>query len=355
MSIALPVPAAKTGINPLPFYVAAFCLIWSASFVAGKIGVTDCPPLILLTVRFLAAGVLILGIVALRGGEWNLSRRDVMAFALIGLANNALYLGLGYIGLRTISAGLNALIVSANPVFTAVFAAAFLGEQITWRKVLGLLLGVAGVGLIVAHRISAGTDGAVGIAFSVAALVSIVAGTILFKILAPKGSLWVGNGVQNISGGLALLPFALMFSHVGDVVPSARLFWALAYLILLGSIVAYMLWFHLLTVVGATAASAYHFLMPPLGMLFGWMLLGEHLATWDLLGILPVALGIYLVTRPVTSPKKACEMVARGPVCQAAGRNRSARAVLSAAAGRGHGKSQGRSSKAGVGKTGAES
>lgn len=300
MSVAVPLPRARSGINPFPFYVAAFCLIWSASFVAGKIGVTDCPPLILLTVRFLAAGLLILGVAALRGGEWNLSRRDVAAFALVGIANNALYLGLGYIGLRTISAGLNALIVSANPVFTTMLAASLLGEQMTWRKVAGLLLGVAGVAMIVAHRISAGTDGATGIAFSVGALVSIVAGTILFKVLAPKGSLWVGNGVQNISGGLALLPFAVMFSNVSDIVPSARLLWALVYLVLLGSVVAYMLWFHLLTVVGATAASAYHFLMPPLGMLFGWLLLGERVAAWDLLGIIPVALGIYLVTRPST-------------------------------------------------------
>ncbi len=105
---------------------------------------------------------------------------------LIGIANNALYLGLGYIGLKTISAGLNALIVSANPVFVAVLAAMFLGEQITWQKVVGLLLGVAGVALIVAHRMSAGTDSPIGIAFSVGALVSIVAGTILFKVLAPK-------------------------------------------------------------------------------------------------------------------------------------------------------------------------
>jgi drug/metabolite transporter (DMT)-like permease len=61
---------------------------------------------------------------------------------------------------------------------------------------------------------------------------------------------------------------------------------------------AYLLWFHLLDVSGATAASSYHFLMPPLGMLFGWLLLGEGLAPADLVGIVPVALGIYLVTRP---------------------------------------------------------
>jgi drug/metabolite transporter (DMT)-like permease len=65
-----------------------------------------------------------------------------------------------------------------------------------------------------------------------------------------------------------------------------------------GSILAYWLWFHLLKVCGATAASAYHFLMPPLGMLFAYIVLGEHVEARDLLGIIPVALGIYLVTRP---------------------------------------------------------
>jgi drug/metabolite transporter (DMT)-like permease len=290
-------------INPLPFYIAVFCLLWSGAFVAGKIGVTYCPPLIFLTIRFLSAGVLILGISLLRGDQWSLSRRDAIAFAIVGVANNALYLGLGYIGLRTVSAGLGALIVSANPAFTAVLAAVFLGEQMTWRKVIGLLLGVAGVALIVAHRISAGSDSPVGIAFSVGALLSIVAGTMLFKLLAPKGSLWIGNGIQNLSGGIAVLPFAYMFSNIGDIVPSARLLGAFAFLIVLGSIVAYLLWFHLLTVFGATAASAYHFLMPPLGMLFGWMILGEHVAARDLLGIVPVALGIYLVTRPAKSAK----------------------------------------------------
>ncbi|WP_458758299.1 DMT family transporter [Afipia sp. TerB] len=306
MTVAVPVAAPRISTNLMPLYVVAFCLIWSACFVAGKIGVTDCPPLILLTARFLAAGVLILGFCAFRPGEWNLSRRDVAVFAMIGIANNALYLGLGYVGLQTISAGLNALIVSANPVFTAMLAAAFLGDQITWRKVAGLLLGIAGVAWIVADRMAAGTDSPVGIAFSVGALVSIVAGTILFKVLAPKGSLLIGNGIQNVAGGLAVAPFAFMVSSVSDIVPSARLLGAFLFLVILGSIVAYVLWFHLLTVLGATAASAYHFLMPPLGMLFGWAILGEHVAARDLLGIVPVALGIYLVTRPA-KPKSVLQ------------------------------------------------
>jgi drug/metabolite transporter (DMT)-like permease len=282
----------------MPLLIALFCLLWSYAFVAGKIGVTDCPPLILLAARFSLAGVLILGISALRSEEWDLSWRDVAVFALLGVANNALYLGLGYTGLKTVSAGLGGLIVSANPVFTAILAALLLGEAMTLRKVTGLLLGIAGAAFIVWHRMSVGTDDWHGILFTLASLASIVAGTILFKVLAPKGSLWIGNGIQNIAGGLAVMPFAFTLSSVSDIVPSARLLGAFAFLVLGGSILAYLLWFHLLKVCGATAASAYHFLMPPLGMLFAFLVLGEHVEFRDLLGIVPVAVGIYLVTRP---------------------------------------------------------
>jgi drug/metabolite transporter (DMT)-like permease len=302
MSLALSIAVPRASFNPLPLYIGLFCLLWSFAFVAGKIGVTDCPPLILLTARFSLAGILILGISAIRGDAWSLSWRDVGVFALLGVANNALYLGLGYTGLQTVSAGLGGLIVSANPVFTAVLAAVFLNEALTWRKVAGLLLGIVGVGFIVWHRISAGTDSWHGILFTLASLASIVAGTILFKLLAPKGSLWLGNGVQNLAAGIVLFPFAFTLSSVGDIVPSARLLGAFAFLVLGGSILAYRLWFHLLRVCGATAASAYHFLMPPLGMLFAWMILGEHVEIRDLMGIVPVALGVYLVTRAPAAP-----------------------------------------------------
>ncbi len=301
MSLAPSVAVPRAAFNPLPLYIGLFCLLWSFAFVAGKIGVTDCPPLILLTARFSLAGILILGISALRGEGWQLTWRDAAVFAILGVANNALYLGLGYTGLKTVSAGLGGLIVSANPVFTAIFAALLLGEALTWRKVAGLLPGIAGVASIVWHRMSIGSDSLHGILFTLASLASIVVGTILFKLLAPKGSLWVGNGIQNLAGGLALSPFAFTLASVSDIVPSARLLGAFAFLVLGGSILAYLLWFHLLKVCGATAASAYHFLMPPLGMLFAFLVLGEHVELRDLMGIVPVALGIYLVTRPAAA------------------------------------------------------
>jgi drug/metabolite transporter (DMT)-like permease len=283
---------------PLPLMVAAFCLLWSSAFAVAKIGIADCPPLLLLTFRFLLAGVLMLGAAAVTGISLKLGRRDLLLFAALGIANQAAYLGLGYVGLRTISSGLSALVISANPVLTAVLAATFLNERMTWRKALGLVLGVGGVAFIVESRVVAGVEHLDGIAFTLVALVSLVTGTILFKKFAPSGGLWVGNGVQSLSAGFALLPFAFSFESVGEVVPTWRLFWAMAFLVLFVSVFAYLIWFRMLQTWGATAASSYHFLMPPLGMLFGFLLLGEHVSAVDLMGIVPVALGIWLVTRP---------------------------------------------------------
>jgi drug/metabolite transporter (DMT)-like permease len=282
----------------LPLMVGMFCILWSSAFSVAKLAIADCPPLLLLASRFLVAGVLMLAIARLQGVRWTLSRRDVALFAVLGIANQAVFLGLGYVGLREISSGLSALIVSANPVVTAVLAVMLLGERMTWRKSLGLLLGIGGVAYIAGSRLSAGSDHLQGILLTIAALLSLVGGTILFKRFAPKDGLWIGNGIQSLAAGIASLPFALSFESVGDVVPTWRLLATFAYLVLLVSVFAYLLWFQILTVSGATAASSYHFLMPPLGMLFGWLLLGEHMAVSDLLGIVPVVLGIYLVTRP---------------------------------------------------------
>jgi drug/metabolite transporter (DMT)-like permease len=282
----------------LGLMVLGFVLLWSSAFSAGKIAVADCPPLLFLAVRFLAAGALMMALAAVSGMSWTLTRRDIAVFAALGVANQALYLGIGYVALKTVSAGLAALIISANPIVTAVVAAAVLGERMTWRKLAGLVLGLAGVAFIVRSRLLLGTDQLSGIVLCVLALMSLVGGTILFKLFAPAQGLWIGNGVQSLAAGIAILPFALGFESFADVVPSASLIAAFAYNVLFVSVFAYLLWFRILTVSGATAASSYHFLIPPLGMLFGWLLLGEHLEAADLFGIVPVALGIYLVTRP---------------------------------------------------------
>jgi drug/metabolite transporter (DMT)-like permease len=280
--------------------VAAFCLIWSSAFAISKVAMLDCPPLLLISVRCLFAGAIMLGAATAFGAGERLARRDLAIYAALGVANYALYLGLGYAGMRLgVSAGLSALISSANPILTAALAAALLAEPLSVRKIAGLLLGVLGVAVIVKSRLTGG-ENLLGVALSIAALAALVGGTILFMRLPPRGSLVIGNGVQNLAGGLALAPFGLTLETIGDVVPSARLLAAFLFLALMSSIIAYLLWFHLLRVAGASTASAYHFLMPPLGLFFGWLLLGERTEPFDLLGVVPVALGIWLVTHATT-------------------------------------------------------
>src|SRR5215475_12165109 len=254
-------------------------------------------PVLRLPLPVLAATVMF-AVAASTGLRMRLERRDCLVFAALGITNQAAYLGLSYVGIRSISSGLAAMVISANPVLTAVLATVFLGDRMSWRKAAGLALGVSGVAFVVEGRLAGGLEDPVGIGFTVAALISLVGGTILFKKLAPTGGLWVGNGVQSLAAGFATLPFAFAFESVEDVVPTWRLIASLVYLTLFVSVFAYLLWFHLLNVSGATAASSYHFMMPPLGMVFGWLLLGEHVAPADLIGIVPVAVGIYLVTRP---------------------------------------------------------
>jgi drug/metabolite transporter (DMT)-like permease len=300
--------------HPQPIPIAAFCVLWSSAFSVAKVALADCPPLLLLTARFLIAGSIMLGAARLAGANWRfLTDRDLGVFALLGIANNALYLGLNYLGMRGISAGLSALIISFNPVLTALLAAIFLGEGMTARKATGLVLGLIGIAVIVVGRSADGTDSSAGILLTIGALLSLVCGTVLFKRLAPNGGLWIGNGVQNLAGGLALAPFAFEFEHVSDIVPSWRLTFALAWCVLFVSVIGHLLWFRLLTTSGATDASAYHFVMPPLGMIFGWLLLGEHVGGADLMGIVPVALGIYLVT-----PVKASTTRPNSPVVKQA-------------------------------------
>jgi drug/metabolite transporter (DMT)-like permease len=283
------------------FLIALFCAFWSSAFSMAKIALVDCPPLLFLAARFLIAGVAMLGLAAALGQK-RPSRRDTAKLALLGTINNAIYLSLSYLGLPGLSAGLAALIVSANPILTAIGATIFLRERITWRKIAGLLLGFGGVSLVVQARLSAGADSAWGVELTVTALFVLVTGTILFKLLAPKAGLWVGSGIQNLAGGLAVAPFAALLERAGDINPTFSLLVALTYVVICVSIIGLLIWFYLLTTAGATAASSYFFLTPPLGVFFGWLLLGERISAFDVLAIAPVACGIYLVS---TTPSRS--------------------------------------------------
>ena len=91
MPLAIPLPAPNV-VSLLVLRIPAFCLLWSSAFAVAKLALTDCPPLLLLTARFLLAGGILLGAAAVSGVLWRISRHDLIVLALLGVANNAVYL-----------------------------------------------------------------------------------------------------------------------------------------------------------------------------------------------------------------------------------------------------------------------
>jgi drug/metabolite transporter (DMT)-like permease len=145
------------------------------------------------------------------------------------------------------------------------------------------------------------------------ALASLTVGTLLYKRLPQSIPMAQAIAVQLLSGGL-LVAFASGVSESWQtitVTPSFAI--SLAYLIGPVSIGSYALWFMLLERGSASAASAWHFLVPPVGLFLGWLVLGEALDPMDLLGALPVVVAIALVTRPGStvprSPIQSAEIV----------------------------------------------
>lgn len=295
-------PGAAVGRREI-LLVVLFCLLWSSAFAPAKLAVADAPPLLLLASRFAIAGLLCLGLARWRGEGGLPGWRQMAAFALLGLFNNAIYLGLSWSGMTLVSSGFAAVLISANPLLTALAAGPVLGERMTGRKMLGLLLGLAGVALVLRSRLGVGAemgaeDGG-GTLLVLGGLLSLVTGTILYKRLAPRGTgPWTGNGLQALAAGLALLPASLLIEDWSGARLTETVILAQAWMVLGVSVGGYMLWFRLLARHSATAASSLHFLMPPLGLGFGWLLAGESVPVLDLLGILPIAVGIALVTRP---------------------------------------------------------
>lgn len=277
-----------------------FTLVWASAFPAAKFVFVDSPPLLFLSVRFLCAGLLLTAW-AIGRGEFRRSGlptgRDWLALALLALLNHAVYLGVSWTGMRQLSSGLATILISASPIVVAVLAALWLGEPLGKRKLVGLALGFAGVAFIVRHRLQGGADTWQGVLLVLVALASLSAGTVLYKRLPLRLGVVAHAGLQMLLAGVLLSPVALSVESVADVRLTPTLWGAFAWLLGVVSLAGYVMWFTLLRRYSASAASAWFFLTPALGLLMGWAVLGEPLSAWDLLGIVPVAWGIALVVQ----------------------------------------------------------
>jgi drug/metabolite transporter (DMT)-like permease len=285
------------------FLVLLFCLSWCSAYPTAKLAIATSPPLLFLGVRFLLAAALLMAYAAVRG-EFR-GPEPWFALAVLGVLNQAGYQGLFWEAMRTDSAGMAVVVGSLVPIMTAACAAPLLGERLTLGKATGLVLGLSGAVFVVRNRLAMGED-AGGTVYLVAGLVSMTAGTILFKKLAPASTLVVTVGVQQLAAGAVVLGFGLATEDPTRIALNGTYLLAMAWFVLVVSVGAMLLWFLLLRAGTATAATSLHFLMPPLGLVMTWAVLGEPLHPSDLLGIVPVALGIWLATRP-DAPAKALQ------------------------------------------------
>jgi len=287
---------ARTG-QMGPGYLALvllFCLTWSSAFPAAKMAIAVSPPALFLGVRFTVAGLLLLGWAALRGDLRG--RMPWGRLAVLGLLNQACYQGLAWEGMRTTSAGLATIITSLNPILISVIAAPLLGEALGMRRIAGLLLGMAGAVFVVRNRIALGED-PLGVAFICGSLVAAVAGTLYFKKADLQVSLVTAVGGQQFFAGLIALTVGLLTESPARIIPSPQLALTMLWFVVIVSVGGMLVWFQLLRKGSASAASSLHFLIPPLGLVMSWAALGERINPTDLLGIIPVAAGIWLVTR----------------------------------------------------------
>lgn len=286
--------------------VLLFCLTWSSAFPAAKLAITVGPPLLYLGIRFSIAAALLLAFAAATGRLRRVAGSPVpwLALLALGVINQAGYQGLAWMGMRTVSGGLATIVASLNPVLVAVLAVPFLGERMTWRKLMGLALGFLGAAFVVRNRVVVTGEDPTGIALIAIGMVAMTLGTLLYKRIAPRVDLFVAVGVQQVGAGIALLlAGSLLDEHMSQFVPGPLLWGTMLWFIFVISIGAFLLWFALLRQGTASAASSLHFLMPPLGLLMSWAALGEPLHPLDLLGIVPVALGIRLATTDPVSRK----------------------------------------------------
>jgi drug/metabolite transporter (DMT)-like permease len=288
-------PSAKSALGAAAAILYVF--IWASAFVPSRVLARGAPPLSILWIRFLIAGGLLLGWAVLVRLPIPRDRKTWAQLFLLGLGGNALYLGLNYEALRHLSAGMGSIIASTNPLIVALVAPYALGEPLTPRKLLGLSLGFGGV--VLAMHARAGTQEArlPDVLLSLAGVIAFVASNVLYKRMKARPHPIVLNGAQLVCAGLILVPAAFLLEGPPHIVWTPPLIWSLAFLVLVLSVGASMLWFWILNHGEASRVSAYFFLTPVFGLLLSALLLGEPLTPLDGVALAVIAAGLWLVAR----------------------------------------------------------
>jgi probable blue pigment (indigoidine) exporter len=271
----------------------SFSLMWSSAFATARIIVASAPPLAALSLRFLISGLIAVMLAKALGQSWQLTRTQARSVVVFGLCQNAIYLGLNFIALQWTEASLAAIIASTMPLLVALLGWLVKGEKVSLIGLLGLGAGFFGVALIMGTRLSGGAD-PLGILLCLCGALALAAATMTVRSASSGGNLLMIVGLQMLVGSLALGLVSAMTEPFAATLTSQAIA-AFFYQIFVPGLAATLLWFALVSRVGAVKASAFHFLNPFFGVIIAAVLLGEHIHLTDIVGVTIAAAGILAV------------------------------------------------------------
>lgn len=285
-----------------PWLVAVpflFVLIWSTGFIVAKFGLPYAPPLTFLSLRFLGVLVFLLPLVVLMRAPWPTGK--VRHIAVAGMLVQAGYLAGVWCAIKLgMPAGLSALIVGMQPVLTA-FAAPLIGERVRGRQWVGLVLGLCGVALVVANKISLIGLSWQSIALCVMALLSITVGTMYQKRYCPHFDLRTGTVIQFAASLILILPLAIVFEDMSPTLSAVQWTWsfiaAWLWSVLALSVGAIFLLFALIRKSAATQVTSLLYLTPPTTAVMAWLAFGEVFSLTGMAGMLLAIVGVVFVVK----------------------------------------------------------
>jgi len=304
-----------SGYNPLTirkkgtrvkaiFALALVCFFWGTTWLASKEGVRHMPALQLAGIRQTIAGLcyviffLTRGAKLPRGKEW-------VPILVLSFLNFILSNGLSTWGVQYISAGLGSIMGAIFPLWLVVIGLFSVKEKIPGRAIIGLLLGFFGVCIIFYDHLQdfLDADFRFGIILSVIATWTWAFGTLYTKKQAANFNPYFSLGLQMLISGICLsfLMQIINSPHIKTAIPFSEIPWkswaAIAYLVIFGSLIAFIAYLYALQNLPTEQASVYAYINPMVAVLFGWLILSEKLTVFIAVGGAVTLLGVYLVNK----------------------------------------------------------
>lgn len=255
--------------------------IWSTLEVVGKLLGTSVSPYAVTAWRFLIGGLMILPFALRSKGDIRLGFKGVAHLGALGVLNVCLAMLILQLSIHYGKASVSAVIISVNPLFVALFAMLLLREKMRLGQILGLILGVTGIAVLVLGEVEMGDSRylnlPLGIALALAAALSFGVYTVLTKAAVARYGNLLSNASSFIIGAVAQFGFNFLTGKTSTIQPTTPNLLLVAYLGLILTGLAYLLYFEGMKRIGAAKASMYFFTKPVISTFLAWMLLGETL------------------------------------------------------------------------------